>query len=118
MARIEVSELDHIVLRVADVERLEEFRRGAVGFPSVRITGDTLIDIVAAKDGSPVHQERNLDHFCLVIEPTDLTALVAELQAGGITVVTQPVSRWGAHGRATSIYILDPDGNEVELRYY
>jgi len=25
---------------------------------------------------------------------------------------------WGARGRATSVYFLDPDGNEIELRCY
>jgi extradiol dioxygenase family protein len=61
---------------------------------------------------------RNLNHYCLVTEPTDLEALSAHLKSQGVTVVTEPVSRWGAHGQAQSIYILDPDGNEVEIRHY
>ncbi len=60
MERIKVTELDHIVLNVSDIdrslkfytevlglqpERLDEFKAGKVGFPSVRINGDTIIDL-------------------------------------------------------------------------
>ena len=71
---IRVSELDHIVLRCADVERtlawytdvlgltpvrLDEWRRGEAPFPSVRINDGTIIDLVA---GEPI--DGRLDHFC------------------------------------------------------
>ena len=129
-----IIEMDHIVLNVADVERtlafycdvlglagerLEEYRAGKVGFPSVRISSDTLIDIMQGPVQNAGRAEgRNLNHYCLVSEPTDLAALSAQLKSQGVTVVTEPVSRWGAHGQAQSIYILDPDGNEVEIRHY
>ncbi len=121
--RVRVTGLDHIVLRVADVERsvtfyvdelgleperLEEWRRGEVLFPSVRVTPTTIIDLFGAeRDGL------NVDHLCLVIEPTDLEALAAahpgSQKADGL---------FGAQGFATSVYIKDPDGNTVELRSY
>jgi extradiol dioxygenase family protein len=129
-----IIEMDHIVLNVADVERtiafycdvlgmqserLDEYRAGKVGFPSVRISADTLIDIMKGPaDNAGRAEGRNLNHYCLVTEPTDLAALSANLKAQGVTVITEPVSRWGAHGQAQSIYILDPDGNEVEIRHY
>jgi catechol 2,3-dioxygenase-like lactoylglutathione lyase family enzyme len=131
---LRIIEMDHIVLNVADVERtvafycdvlglqgerLDEFRAGKVGFPSVRISPDTLIDVMKGPAENAGRAEgRNLNHFCLVTEPTDLAALSAGLKARGVSVVTEPVSRWGAHGQAQSIYILDPDGNEVEIRHY
>jgi catechol 2,3-dioxygenase-like lactoylglutathione lyase family enzyme len=129
-----IIEMDHIVLNVADIdaslafycdilglkaERVDEFRAGKVGFPSVRISPDTLIDLMrGGSDHSGEKPERNLNHYCLVSEPVDLTALSAELKTQGVKVVTEPVSRWGAHGQATSIYINDPDGNEIEIRHY
>ncbi len=131
MADLRVVAMDHIVLRVSDVERsllfysdvlglqgerVEAYRAGQAPFPSVRISADTLIDIVAAPRGNDA--ARNLDHFCLVTEATDLGALAAGLRAKGVTIVAEPVRRWGAHGWATSIYIKDPDENEVELRCY
>ena len=132
MAGMRIVEMDHIVLNVSDIERsiafytgtlgltgerLEEFRAGKVGFPSVRINEHTLIDLVASSSESSA-ASRNLNHFCLVSEPTDLGALASELKSRGVVIVQEPVSRWGARGQATSIYIQDPDANEIEIRCY
>ena len=57
----------------------------------------------------------NVNHFCLVVAPTDFDALAA---SGEVEVVDGPGTRFGARGDATSLYIRDPDGNTVELRYY
>ena len=128
MADIQVRAMDHIVLVVADVERsiawyrdvlglealrLEEWRRGEVFFPSVRVDEGTIIDlVVGARDASA---RGNLDHLCLVVDEVDLDAVRA---GGTFDVVEGPVQRWGARGDATSLYVRDPDGNVVELRYY
>jgi hypothetical protein len=53
-----------------------------------------------------------------VSESVDLAELSAWLKSKGVTVVQEPVSRWGARGQAQSIYILDPDLNEIEIRCY
>ena len=131
MGQIQVRALDHLVLAVADVERsvawyvdvlgleplrLEEWRRGEVFFPSIRIDEGTIIDLVArGRDDDVTTGRRNLDHFCLVVEPTDLDAVRA---SGAFDVVEGPATRWGARGDATSLYVRDPDGNVVELRWY
>jgi catechol 2,3-dioxygenase-like lactoylglutathione lyase family enzyme len=138
MDRIKVQELDHIVLNVGDIhrslefytdvlglrgERVDEFNAGKVGFPSVRINQDTIIDLFptqvspdAAKAGEKA--KGNLNHFCLVVEREDFSGIVDYLAKHQITVREGPVSRWGARGRATSVYFLDPDGNEIEIRCY
>lgn len=131
MPPFRVTAMDHIVLSVADVERslafytetlglagerVDEYRAGSVGFPSVRVNADTLIDIMKRRDD--VAAGRNMDHFCLVLAPVDIAAVADHLRAQGVTVVTGPAARWGAHGQATSVYVLDPDGNQVELRSY
>lgn len=131
MARLKIVEMDHIVLNVSDIERsiafytetlglkgerLDEFHAGKVGFPSVRINEHTLIDLVQVDQ--PLSPDRNLNHFCLVSESTDLGELATELKSNGVVVVQEPVSRWGARGQATSIYIQDPDENEIEIRCY
>jgi catechol 2,3-dioxygenase-like lactoylglutathione lyase family enzyme len=117
--------LDHVVLRVADVERslawysdelgcaperVEEWRDGKVFFPSVRIDATTVIDLLQAP-----RADANVDHVCLVIEPEDLQALK---DSGRFDVVDGPDTRWGAQGDGTSLYVRDPDGNVVELRHY
>jgi catechol 2,3-dioxygenase-like lactoylglutathione lyase family enzyme len=131
-ARVQVTGLDHAVLLVEDTERslawyigvlglqgerVDEWRDGKVFFPSVRINATTVIDILPRAPGAERAPEvqRNIDHVCLVIEPTDMQALAA---SGAFTVVDGPDTRWGAQGDATSLYVLDPDGNVVELRHY
>ncbi|MFC0503342.1 VOC family protein [Micromonospora costi] len=120
-----VTGFDHLVLTVADVERsldfychrlglepvrVDEWRAGHVPFPSVRVSPDTIIDLVRGERG-----ESNVDHFCLVVAPLDWAEVV---ESGVFTVVEGPVGRFGARGSATSIYVRDPDGNSVELRWY
>jgi catechol 2,3-dioxygenase-like lactoylglutathione lyase family enzyme len=138
MKRITVTELDHIVLNVRNIdrslefyinvlgltpERLDEFRAGKVGFPSVRINQETIIDLFPMPEGKSVQEndgkrEANLNHFCMVIGQEDFAGIVDYLKEKEIAVREGPVSRWGARGRATSVYFLDPDGNEIELRCY
>jgi catechol 2,3-dioxygenase-like lactoylglutathione lyase family enzyme len=122
---LHVVGLDHVVLNVADVERslafycrelglaperVEEWRRGEVLFPSVRVDANTILDLLAtARTGE------NADHLCLVVEPTDLEAVK---DSGRFEVVDGPATRFGARGDGTSLYVKDPDGNTVELRHY
>lgn len=117
---------DHVVLRVADVERsvgfyhgllglepvrLDEWRRGEVPFASVRVDEGCIIDLLEAEaDGT------NVDHVCLVLAPdTDLDDLVA---SGRFDVVAGPRPVFGARGVGRGVYVRDPDGHVIELRHY
>ncbi|WP_367139609.1 MULTISPECIES: VOC family protein [Streptomyces] len=123
-----VIAFDHLVLNVSDVERslafytgplgldpvrVEEWRAGRVPFPSVRVSPTTIIDLVDRERGETAAS--NVDHICLVVEPLDWQAVV---DSGTFTVVDGPGRRFGARGDAESLYVLDPDGNTVELRWY
>ncbi|MEH0826009.1 MULTISPECIES: VOC family protein [unclassified Micromonospora] len=125
MTSVRVTGFDHLVLTVADVERalafycgplglapvrVDEWRAGQVPFPSVRVDAGTIIDLVHGQRG-----ESNVDHFCLVVAPLDWAEVIA---SGDLDVVEGPVGRFGARGSATSVYVRDPDGNVVELRWY
>ena len=120
-----VVDFDHLVLNVADVERslafytgplglepmrVDEWRAGTLPFPSVRVNDRTILDLVSKPRG-----ESNVDHFCLVVEPLDWQEVI---DAGTFTVLEGPVGRSGARGDATSVYVADPDGNTIELRWY
>lgn len=135
MEHLHITELDHIVLNVADIdrslhfyvevlgletERLAEFRAGKVGFPSVRINRDTIIDLFPTKnvEQSQKPDQRNLNHFCMVVGKDDFAGIFDFLTERQVTIREGPVSRWGARGQATSVYFPDPDGNEVEIRCY
>ena len=131
---VKITELDHIGLRVKDVEaslnfysellglkteRVDEWRKGEIGFPSVRLNADTLIDFfLSEKKVDNANKEINQDHFCLVIEPTNMENLKTKLEELGVRIYDGPGKRWGAHGDAISLYMYDPDQNVVELRCY
>ncbi|ARX86556.1 hypothetical protein SMD44_06028 [Streptomyces alboflavus] len=125
---VRVKDFDHLVLNVGDVERaldfycgtlglepvrVEEWRAGKVPFPSARVSEVTIIDLVSGERGEA--EESNVDHICLVVEPLDWQEVIA---SGTFTVLEGPVGRFGARGDAESIYVQDPDGNSVELRWY
>jgi catechol 2,3-dioxygenase-like lactoylglutathione lyase family enzyme len=122
---MQVIGFDHLVLKVADVERalgfycgllglesvrVEEWRAGTVPFPSVRVTADTIIDLLAGPRG-----DANVDHICLVVKPLDWQEVIG---AGSLEVAEGPAIRYGARGDGQSVYVRDPDGNVVELRWY
>jgi catechol 2,3-dioxygenase-like lactoylglutathione lyase family enzyme len=131
---VKITEMDHIVLRVNDVEealrfytetlglqpeRVEQWRAGEVRFPSARLNADTIIDFFAS-DARPTSREdgRNQDHFCMVIEETDMEELKTKFESIGVEIQAGPGKRWGSHGDGISLYIYDPDDNVVELRHY
>jgi catechol 2,3-dioxygenase-like lactoylglutathione lyase family enzyme len=122
---VTVTEFDHLVLHCQDVEttlawygknlglvpvRLEEWRAGTAPFPSLRVNAGTIIDLIPGDT-----PDGRLDHICLVVEPLDLQALAA---SGQFEVLSGPGPRYGARGDGTSLYVRDPDGLTVELRYY
>ena len=90
--------------------RVDEWRRGEVFFPSLRVNTHTIIDLLPGEN-----PDGRLDHICLVVEQADFDALAA---SGQFEVLDGPDQRYGARGNGTSIYVRDPDGLTVELRYY
>ena len=122
---------DHVIVNTRDVEtaftfyrdvlgmellRLEEFREGKVGFVSARVSPQTIIDI--RPDPAGEKATPNMDHFCLVLGPTDVKQLHAELKARGVRVKAEVRPAWGAQGYGQQFKIWDPEGNKIELRCY
>ncbi len=129
---IALREIDHLVLRVADLDAMIAFYTGVLGCPVERRqdaiglvqlrAGRSLVDLIPVtgplgrEGGAPPGPEgRNLDHFCFRVEPFDEAAIRSHLQAAGVEAGAT-VSRYGAEGEGPSIYILDPEGNTVELK--
>ena len=128
---IKVRSVDHVVLRVRDVEKVGQFyvdvlggkwdrRRPEIGLHHLRL-GEMMIDLVPA-DGplgqaggaAPGREGRNVDHVAFRVDPWDSDAILAELEAHGIDAEVN--SRYGAEGDGPSIYLTDPEGNGVELK--
>lgn len=129
---IRIRDIDHLVLRVVSVEPMLAFycgvlgcsierRRDDIGLVQLR-AGRSMIDLVPV-DGplgrhggaAPGAEGRNLDHFCLRLDPFDESAIRRQLEAAGL-VVGATASRYGAEGDGPSIYVSDPEGNTVELK--
>ena len=127
-----LRQLDHVVLRVRDLEASLHFYRDVLGCTLDKVqekiglwqvrAGSSLIDLVPltgvlGKMGGagPAKEGRNLDHFAIQIAPFDDLAIRAHLAAHNVTI-TDSGRRYGAQGDGPSIYILDPDGNTVELK--
>ena len=132
MSAIEIRGLDHIVLRIADLERSLHFycellgctverRLDELGLVQLR-AGVSLIDLVALDSplgklggAGPGPEGRNVDHFALQLAEFDEDALRAHLAGFGVDP-GDVAERYGAEGNGPSMYIRDPDGNSVELK--
>ena len=108
--------LDHIVLNVRDVdralnfytevvglapERLEKYRAGEVPFPSLRINGDSIIDLLPPEiwgGGEPGENRTNVDHFCLAVDAASWPALEERLKRAGVEYELGPITLSGALG--------------------
>ena len=115
--------IDHVVLRIHDLERSLGFYRDLLGLhiereqASIHLTqlraGRSLIDLVPG--GADAGGAPNVDHFALEIQPFDELKLREFFSSHGVPVLESGL-RYGATGEGPSIYILDPDGNKVELK--
>lgn len=127
-----IRQIDHVVLRVIDLDRMLRFYievlgctpekdQVEIGLYQVR-AGSSLIDLVPV-DGklgraggrAPGSEGRNLDHLCLSIEPFIPEEIFAQLARHGVAGGSVE-SRYGAQGEGPSIYVTDPEGNIVELK--
>jgi len=128
----QIKQVDHLVLRVRDIERMIAFYRDVLGCPVEKVQAELgLYQLRAGSsparaqpvDGpigqrggaAPGHEGRNLEHFCLQVEPWDAAGILAHLRRHGCAPGDE-VSRYGADGQGPSIYVDDPEGNVVELK--
>lgn len=132
---MEIKELGHLVLYVHDIERSVAFYRDVLGwrqvFPDASDAAGNPLRLPAAAFSSgrthhelllievgedaaaiPAGRRVGLYHFGLKVGDSDdeLRTVVARLHEAKVTIV-------GAsdHTITHSLYILDPDGNEIEL---
>lgn len=130
---MEIKELGHIVLYVRDLERSVHFYRDVLGWRKVDIEGGgplrmpvamfsapnqrthhelLLIEVGANATPIPGGRRVGMYHFGLKIGDSDeeLRAALAQLRAAGV-----PIVGMSDHTVTHSLYIADPDGNEIEL---
>ncbi|MCH7817291.1 MAG: VOC family protein [Proteobacteria bacterium] len=131
---ISIKGIDHVVLRTTDTDamlrfycevlscKIERELPRDIGLVQLR-AGSALIDLVpvASELGrlggkAPSQDGRNMDHLCLLIDPVEEQELIDYLVAQGIEV-QEFAERYGAEGFGRSVYINDPEGNVVELKF-
>jgi glyoxylase I family protein len=130
---LKLRDIDHVVLRVRDIEAMARFYCDVLGASKVAYrpefgmthlrVGGSMIDLVAVdgplgKPGgaAPGKEGRNMDHLCLRVDhPFDQDAIVAHLKKHHVAV-GEIRPRFGAEGTGVSIYLTDPEGNTVELK--
>jgi catechol 2,3-dioxygenase len=129
---MEIKELGHIVLYVHNIERSAAFYGDVLGWKQLKPATSTtlgrlpvalfssgrthheLLLIEVGEDAQPLPAGRHvgLYHFGLKVGDSDdeLRVAVRRLEESGVRVV-------GAsdHTVTHSLYIMDPDGNEIEL---
>lgn len=127
-----IRAIDHLVLRVINLEKMLSFysdvlgcsierQQDEIGLVQLR-AGNSLIDLVPVNGklglmggAAPSREGRNMDHFCLRLDTFDEKSIRAYLAEYGISI-GDVVSRYGADGDGPSIYVDDPEGNTVELK--
>jgi glyoxylase I family protein len=118
--------LDHVVLKVADLDKSIAFYTGplgmhlertydGVGFCHIRC-GRNLIDLqMVPESARPEAGKGNVDHICISIDG-EVDEVLAYLNEKNVPIKAQPGETYGATGFGTSIYIFDPDSNVIELK--
>ncbi|CAI7973802.1 catechol 2,3-dioxygenase [Frankia sp. Hr75.2] len=128
---MQIKELGHIVLYVRDLDRSAHFYRDILGwrpaysgdeplryrgmaFNAGGRTHHELLLLEVGRSAAPLQRGRHvgLYHFGLKVGDNDdeLREVLATLVANGV-----PIRGATDHGFTHSLYIFDPDGNEIEL---
>ena len=105
---MKIKNIDHFVITTQHLQTCLDFYVGVLGMEHT-CKGEFQPAALNPTYGS--------QDFCLIVED-DLQTVKRELEAKGITPLTDIVERHGAHGVMHSLYVRDSDGNLVELSSY
>ncbi len=119
------SGINHITIRVNDINKAQEFYGDLLGFNLVRKMGesmavykvgkeDTLVLVEAETSYDPSSRDYRVDHFGFYVESADrVDELAAYFRKKEVTILSGPANR----KRGRFIFISDPDGNMIEIFY-
>lgn len=120
--------LDHLALKVTDMDETLRFYHQVLGLELLRTSGPNegggrsavlqaggqKIDLFSRPDfvSSDKDKPVGMDHLCLIMEVPSVEDLMTYLRQAEVEIFWGPVERHGS----TSVYVYDPDGVHVELR--
>ncbi len=124
--------LDHVGVKVTDLDRSIRFYSDLFGFEMVdrRMLGRSNVEAAAMEVGGSIifllneasfrsrspEEHGGVDHFCLTFTDPEFREILDRTKAMGVRLEGGVVPRTGATGRSDSQYILDPDGNQIEVK--
>lgn len=129
---MKVTGLDHLVLTVSDIAATVAFYQDILGMESQVVKaadgstrtslgfGTQKINLHAAKKTFKPHAHTptaGSADLCLLVD-SPLDEWVNHLKSHKVDIIDGPVSRSGARGRISSIYLRDPDLNLIEVSIY
>jgi catechol 2,3-dioxygenase-like lactoylglutathione lyase family enzyme len=107
--------------------RVEEFKAGKAPFLSVRVSPESIIDLMSHSSApgtenltkAPGSAAHPVNHLCLAMSKMEYDALSHCLEANSVDTQSRMHQTFGARGLAPeAFYFKDPDGNVIEARYY
>lgn len=125
MANFNPSGINHITIRVNDIQRAEDFYGDLLGFELVRKMGqsmavyrvgkeDTIVLVEAETSYDPSSRDYRVDHFGFYLDSEDEVDEMAEyFREKEVSILSGPANR----KRGRFLFISDPDGNMIELFY-
>lgn len=125
MADFNPSGINHITIRVNDIERAEEFYGDILGFELVRKMGqsmavyqvgeeDTLVLVEAETSYDPASRDYRVDHFGFYLDSEEeVDELTEYFRENEVSILSGPANR----KRGRFVFISDPDGNMLEFFY-
>ncbi|WP_101297198.1 VOC family protein [Halegenticoccus soli] len=133
---IGVVDVDHVAIRVTDLDRALEFYHGLLGMEvrdRERFENGEVPYVAVVAGGRHLHlvptDEESIDvdgeHVCLLLRSSEteteeeIERLLDGLRGAGVEVEDgEPYRRYGAYGRDWAAYVRDPDGRRVELKLH
>ncbi|HLR76773.1 MAG TPA: VOC family protein [Balneolaceae bacterium] len=125
MKKFSPTGINHITIRVNDINQAEQFYGELLGFEQVRKMGesmtvyqvgeeDTIVLVEAETSYDPSSRDYRVDHFGFYVDSEDEVDEMAEyLRSNEVTILSGPANR----KRGRFIFISDPDGNMIEIFY-
>ena len=129
---MKIAGADHTNWRVRDLEAslrfyrdvlgltpfgLEEYHRGERPLVSLRVTEDFILHLAPDPDFGR-GPTGGFDHLALVVEGAERDEVAAYLESEGLEVEKTSGSITGARGEGPALYVRDPDGYRIELKFY
>ncbi|MGV6852294.1 MAG: VOC family protein [bacterium] len=125
---MKISQIDHIVLTVNDIEETVMFYESVMGMIKESF-GESRVALLFGNQKINLHEYKNefepkakmptpgSQDLCFITD-TDLDEAILHVKSIGIKVIEGPIMRTGAVGKIMSFYFNDPDGNLIEVSSY